>query len=190
MHAPTKELARFRICLFVSLFAVVSFAAPAAHAASAAEISRKAGVALEQLLASQPAARALAEEARAILVFPNIVKGGFLFGGQFGDGALRESGRTTAYYRTLAASYGLQAGIESYGYALFFMSDKALDYLRKSHGWELGVGPTIVVLDHGAAGALTTTTARNDVYAIFFDQKGLMAGFGLQGTKITPIHPK
>jgi lipid-binding SYLF domain-containing protein len=164
-------------------------AAPAADAASAAELDRKSAAALEQLVASNAGARTLAREARAILVFPTIVKGGFMFGGQFGDGALREGGRSVAYYRSLAASYGLQAGVQSFGYALFFMNAEALDYLRKSHGFEVGVGPSIVVLDHGAAGALTSTTARSDVYAVFFDQKGLMAGIGIQGTKITPIHP-
>jgi lipid-binding SYLF domain-containing protein len=176
--------------LCAGLLAGVLVPTGAAHAGRAADIDRKVNAAMEQLLSSHDAARALARDARAILVFPNIVKGGFLFGGQFGDGALREDGRTTGYYRSLAVSYGLQAGVQAFGYALFLMNDKALDYLRKSHGFELGVGPSLVVLDHGAAGALTTTTGRSDIYAIFFDQKGLMAGIGLQGTKITPIHPK
>ena len=160
------------------------------HAASAAEIDRKAGEALQQLLASHEAARTLAREARAILVFPSIVKGGFLFGGQFGDGALRSGDRTLGYYRTVSASYGLQAGLQTYGYALFLMNESALAYLDKSGGWEIGVGPTLVVVDKGTAGALTTTTARSDVYAFFFDQQGLMAGIGLQGTKIFRIHPE
>jgi lipid-binding SYLF domain-containing protein len=161
-----------------------------AQAGSAAQIDRKAASALDQLLASSDAARALAGEARAILVFPNIVKAGFVFGGQFGDGALRSRGRTLGYYRTVSASYGLQAGVQSYGYALFLMNGSALAYLDKSEGWEIGVGPTLVVVDKGVAGAITTTTARSDVYAFFFDQQGLMAGIGLQGTKITRIHPK
>jgi lipid-binding SYLF domain-containing protein len=161
-----------------------------AHAASAAEIDRKVDVAMRDLLASHETARVLAKEARAILVFPNIVKGGFLFGGQFGDGALRREGRTVAYYRSLAASYGLQAGVQTFGYALFLMNEKALEYLEKSAGWEIGVGPTLVVVDKGTASALTSTTARSDVYAFFFDQQGLMAGIGLQGTKITRIHPE
>jgi lipid-binding SYLF domain-containing protein len=160
------------------------------HAASAAEIDRKVDVAIRDLMASHEAARLLAKEARAILVFPNIVKGGFLFGGQFGDGALRREGRSVAYYRSLAASYGLQAGVQTFGYALFLMNEKALEYLEKSAGWEIGVGPTLVVVDKGTASALTSTTARSDVYAFFFDQQGLMAGIGLQGTKITRIHPE
>ena len=69
------------------------------------------------------------------------------------------------------------------------MSDAALTYLRTSDGWEIGTGPSVVILDTGTAAALTTTTARADVYAIFFDQKGLMAGLGLQGSKITRINP-
>lgn len=170
--------------------ACVTLVAPAAHAASAANLDRDSKAALETLLASNAGARALAKEARAILVFPQIVKGGFLFGGQFGDGAMRERGRVTGYYRSLAASYGLQAGLQTFGYALFFMNEKALRYFHESAGFELGVGPSIVVADHGLATSLSTTTARSDIYAVFFDQKGLMAGIGIQGTKITPIHPK
>jgi lipid-binding SYLF domain-containing protein len=191
MHRISAAIDRSRRCAALALLVVGALAtAPQAHAASAAKLDQKAQAALEKLVASNATARALAKEARAVLVFPNIVKGGFVFGGQFGDGALREGVRSIAYYRSVAASYGFQAGLQSYGYALFFMNEGALDYLRKSHGFELGVGPSLVVLDHGAAAAFTTTTARSDVYAIFFDPKGLMAGIGLQGTKITEIHPK
>lgn len=160
-----------------------------AHAKSAAEISRESNAALKQLLSSNKAARALAESARGILVFPTILKGGFLFGGQFGEGALLERGRATAFYRTVSASYGLQAGVQKYGYALFLMNQGAVEYLNKSDGWELGVGPTLTVVDEGISGSLSTTTARSDIYAFFFDQKGLMAGLGLQGTKLFRIHP-
>ncbi len=182
--------ARVRVVLFAAAVLLAAGLVQPAHAGSAAEIDRKAAAALDELLASHEAARVLAREARAILVFPSIVKGGFLFGGQFGDGALRSQGRTLGYYRTVSASYGLQAGLQTFGYALFLMNDSALAYLDKSEGWEIGVGPTLVVVDKGTAGALTTTTARSDVYAFFFDQKGLMAGIGLQGTKITRIHPE
>ena len=98
-------------------------------------------------------------------------------------------GRTVGYYNSLAASYGLQAGVQSFGYALFFMNKEALAYLDRSEGWEIGVGPSIVIVDAGAAKSLTTTTAKDDVYAFTFDQKGLMAGLGIQGSKITRIYP-
>jgi lipid-binding SYLF domain-containing protein len=73
---------------------------------------------------------------------------------------------------------------------MFLMSDKAIRYLDETHGWEIGVGPTVVIMDEGAAGSFTTTTAKDDVYAFFFDQEGLMAGLGIQGSKITRIYPK
>lgn len=161
-----------------------------AHAASKVEIDRDVDSALQKLYESTPAAKVLSEKATAILVFPSIIKGGLIIGGQYGEGALREQGKTSGYYRSVALSYGLQAGAQTFGYALFFMNKEALDYLNKSEGWEVGVGPSIVVVDMGAAKALTTTTAKDDIYAFFFDQRGLMAGLGLQGTKITRIEPK
>jgi lipid-binding SYLF domain-containing protein len=159
------------------------------HAASRAEIDRDANAALRQLYDSNPQALMLAERAKGILVFPAIVKGGFIIGGQLGDGTLRVGGKTAGYYRSVAVSYGLQAGVQSFGYVLFFMNDSALNYLSKSEGWEIGVGPSIVIVDAGVARSLTTTTLKDDIYAFIFSQKGLMAGLGLQGTKITRINP-
>ncbi len=156
-------------------------------AASAAEINRKAAAALRALYEGTPAAKELGAKAKGILVFPSIIKAGFIVGGQYGEGALRKGGKTVAYYNTVAASYGLQAGAQKFGYALFFMSESALKYLDKSDGWEIGSGPSIVIVDKGMARALTTTTAKHEVYAFFFSQKGLMAGLGLQGSKISRI---
>jgi lipid-binding SYLF domain-containing protein len=158
-----------------------------AIAASAAEIDRDVNAALKELYVSSPVAKDLSAKAKAILIFPSIVKGGFMVGGQYGEGALIKEGKTVGYYNSVAASYGLQAGLQKFGYALFFMKDSVLEYLDKSEGWEIGVGPSIVIVDKGTARALTSTTAKDDIYAFFFDQTGLMAGLGLQGSKITKI---
>lgn len=167
----------------------ITFLSLPARAASAAEINRNVRIALKQLYATSPAARALGAQARAVLIFPSIVKGGFIVGAQHGEGALLMGGRTVGYYNTVAASYGLQAGVQKFGYALFFTNDSALGYLHRSGGWELGTGPSIVVVDKGLAKSLSTSTVREGVYAFFFAQKGLMAGLGLQGSKITEITP-
>lgn len=158
-----------------------------ADAASAAEIEREARATLEQLYSESSAAKALGQKAEGILVFPSIVKAGFMVGGQYGEGALFENGDVSGYYRTIQGSYGLQLGFQKYGYALFFMSQPALDWLEKSKGWELGVGPSIVVMDKGAATSASTTTGQAEIYAFFFSQQGLMGGLGIQGTKITRI---
>jgi lipid-binding SYLF domain-containing protein len=153
----------------------------------AAEIDRDVKSALRELYSESTSAKALGKKAKGILVFPSIVKGGFLVGGQYGEGALLRGGKTINYFSTIQVSYGLQAGIQKHGYALFFMTDKAMNWLGKSDGWEIGVGPSIVIVDEGVATAKTTTTLQADIYAFFFDQKGLMGGLGLQGTKITEI---
>ena len=95
-----------------------------------------------------------------------------------------------AYYRTSAASYGFQGGVKKFAYALFFMTDSAVDYLDKSGGWAIGTGPSVVVVDQGMARSLTTTSLRSDVYAFIFDQSGLMGGIGIEGSKITKIEPR
>ena len=158
-----------------------------ARAASAAGIDADVDAALMKLYEEQPVAKMLAEKAVAILVFPNMVKAGFLVGAQYGEGALLKKGRTVGYYNSVAASYGLQAGAQTFGYVLFLMTNSAVHYLNRSGGWEIGVGPSIVVADEGIARTLTSTTLKSDVYAFIFDQKGLMAGIGLQGSKITKI---
>jgi len=129
----------------------------------------------------------IAKQARAVLVFPNIVKAGLIFGGAYGEGALKRGSRVTDYYNSFSASWGLQAGAQSYGYALFLMNQKAVDYLNRSEGWEIGVGPTVVVVNEGVAKNLSTTTLKDDAYAFIFDQKGLMAGVSIEGTKVSKI---
>jgi len=159
----------------------------AVQAATAAELNKNGSAVLAKLYKSVPKAKELAAKAKGILVFPSIVKAGFMVGGLFGEGVLLKDSKPVAYYSTVAASYGYQAGVQKYGYAMFLMNDKALEYLDKSDGWEVGTGPSIVVLDQGAAGGLSTTSVRDDVYAFIFNQTGLMAGAGLQGSKITKI---
>ena len=160
-----------------------------AWGASASEINRSATQALNTLYKNNSGARSLGDKAVGILIFPSIVKGGFIIAGQFGDGVLRKGGKPVAYYRSLAASYGFQAGAQAFGYVLFFMDNASLSYLDKSGGWELGTGPSLVVLDQGFAKSMSTTTLQKGVYAFIFNQKGLMGGAGIQGTKITRINP-
>ena len=158
-------------------------------AASKATIDRDAKATLDKLYKNNPGAKALGDKSVGVLVFPSIVKGGFIIAGQFGDGALRRNGKSVAYYRSLAASYGFQAGAQAFGYVLFFMDDDSLRYLDNSAGFELGTGPSLVVLDSGFGKNFSTTTLQKGIYAFIFNQKGLMGGVGIQGTKITKINP-
>ncbi len=158
---------------------------------SASKISRDSRAALKSLYAQNSAARALGQKAKGVLVFPSIIKGGLIVGAQAGNGAMiRDTGVISGYYQTTAASYGLQAGVQEFGYALFLMDDQAFSSLKRSGGWEIGSSPSFVVVDKGMANTLTTTTMDKSTYAFIFDQKGLMGGLGLQGAKITRINPE
>ena len=184
-----KVLKRFILIGFISAFFLAAGSVQV-FAATAAELDREALQALHQLYSESPAAAKLGKAAKGILIFPKVYKAGFILGGQYGEGALIVNGNVVGYFKTMGGSYGLQAGAQAFGYALFFMTDKALKYLLNSSGWEIGVGPSIVVVDKGAAKSLTTTTGKDDIYAFFFSQKGLMAGLGLQGNKISRLQPE
>jgi lipid-binding SYLF domain-containing protein len=160
-------------------------AAPA-NAATADDLNRDANQALQMLFRTNPIAHDISGKARAVLVFPNIIKAGLVFGGSYGEGILKE-GSKVDYYNSVSGSWGLQAGAQSYGYVVFLMSNKAVDYVHKSDGWELGVGPTVVVVNEGVAKNLSTSTLKDDAYAFIFDQQGLMAGVSIEGTKISRI---
>jgi lipid-binding SYLF domain-containing protein len=174
--------------LAASLVTLVPIAAAfGATPKSDPQADEAAAAALRKLIAGNPAARQLNEKALGVLVFPKIVKVGFLLGGAYGEGVLLQGGNTVGYYRSSAASYGLQAGAQWFGYALFFMNAGALKYLDDSSGFEIGLGPSVVVVDQGMAKKFSSTTLSQDVYAFIFNQKGLMAGLGIEGSKITKI---
>lgn len=185
MMRPTRSLT---LACAVAAVALASTVPRPARAASAAELSRDSAAELGKLYARQPSAKVLGQKAKGILVFPAMVKAGFMFGGQVGEGVLRKNGRVDGYYNSVAASYGFQAGVQKFGYALFFMTNAALDQLDSTHGFEVGVGPSLVVVDEGIGRSITSNTITSDVYAYIFNQKGLMAGAGIQGSKITRIN--
>jgi lipid-binding SYLF domain-containing protein len=158
-----------------------------ALAADRGALVRDARAAYEKLITSVPAAKNLSKTATAVLVFPNITKAGLVVGGQYGDGVLFKGGKVAGYYNTSGASYGMQVGAQQFGYAMFLMNDKAVKSLGANEGFEVGLGPTVVVIDEGMSKTLTTTAAKDDIYAFIFSQKGLMGGLGLQGNKITRL---
>lgn len=173
----------------IGLVASILVIATAVRAESAANMERSARHALAELYKTTPAAKMIGGNAAGVLVFPDIIKGGFLAAGQYGDGVLFNGEKLAGYYNTAAVSFGFQAGIQKFGYALFFLTKKDLQYLSSSDGWEVGTAPSLTVVDRGIAGSMSTTTLHEGIYAFFFEQKGLMGGLSLQGTKITKIHP-
>ena len=176
-----------RALLMALVISLPMAASVPAFAASKSELNASSKQVLSNLVSQVPAAKAAQSKAVAVLVFPSVTKAGLMVGGQYGEGVLWRKGKPVGYYNTAGASWGLQAGAQQYGYAMFFMTEKALKYLDSSEGFEVGVGPSVVVVDSGMAKNITSSTLTEEIYAFVFAQKGLMAGMGLQGNKITKL---
>lgn len=158
-----------------------------ALAASTADLEMDAARTLGTLYRHNTVAEAIGRQARAILVFPKIVKAGLIVGGSYGEGVMLQAGQVVGHYSSASASWGWQAGAQSYAYVLFLMNETAVRHLEQSKGWELGVGPSVVVVNEGVARNLSTTTLKEDAYAFVTDQQGLMASLSIEGTKITRL---
>jgi lipid-binding SYLF domain-containing protein len=172
------------------VLAAGALALPAnARAASRREIDAEVQAALTRLR-DLPNTEPLLRQAKSMLIFPRIISGGFIIGGQYGEGAALQNGRTQGYYSIAGVSLGLLAGAQSAGLAMFFMTEEAVGALARADGWEIGTGPSVVVLDRGVQANATSTTLNEPVYAITFGQQGLMASLSLTGTKITRINPE
>lgn len=158
-----------------------------ASAATAEDLDRDSLQALQTLYKAEPVAKTLAQSAKAVLVFPNVIKAGLVFGGSYGEGVLLKGSKVIDYYNSVAGSWGVQVGAQTYGYAVFLMTDDAVSYIEKTKGWEVGVGQTVVVVDEGVAKNISSSSLKNDAYAFIFSQQGLMAGVSIEGTKISHI---
>jgi lipid-binding SYLF domain-containing protein len=183
-----KNIRTAFLTLLLGAFATLSLGAfHDARAATPDDLNRDSDAALHMLVTTNPAAANVAKNAKAILIFPNIVKAGLIFGGAYGEGELKQGSVLDGYYNTVTASWGFQAGAQSYGYVVFLMNDAAIKYVHETHGWEIGTGPTVVVVNEGVAKNLSTSSLKDDAYAFIFDQQGLMASLSLEGTKISRI---
>lgn len=182
-----KVIWYLRLVLAIPIFLFVAACStnPTVATGGDPELDAKARAALKQLYIETPKARELQSRAKAVLVFPDIIKAGLIVGGESGKGVMfAPDGKILGYYRARAASYGLQAGAQSFSEALFLMTDSAITSLTSGAGLSVGTGPSIVVVDAGMAKSMTTTTLKSDVYAFIFGQQGLMGGLGLQGQRI------
>ena len=120
--------------LFVALtFTALATLSGGALAATPEDLNKDSNQALSMLVKENPIAADISKKAKAVLIFPNIVKAGFIFGGAYGEGVLRQDHKYTGYYNSVTASFGWQAGAQSYGYVVFLMSNKAVKYIDETN---------------------------------------------------------
>ena len=175
--------------LFAALFALLAVAAttPKSEAASAPEIDAGVHATLDNFFYRIRGARELAHKSVGILVFPSVVKAGFGFGGEYGEGALLIHGRRADYYNTLSASFGFQLGVQERSVIIMFMTDEALDRFERTAGWKVGVDGSIAIITLGIGGSIDTNKITSPVVGFILDPKGLMYNLTLEGSKISRI---
>jgi lipid-binding SYLF domain-containing protein len=156
-------------------------------AASTGEINASVTRTLERFYQQVPGARELGARAAAVLVFPTIVKAGFGFGGEYGEGAMRIGGKTAGYYNTVAASFGFQIGAQARSVIIMFMTPEALASFRRVDGWKVGVDGSVAIITVGAGGSIDTDKITSPVVGFVVDPKGLMYNLTLEGSKISRI---
>jgi len=161
--------------------------AVSAYAATAREIDVSVDVALERFYKEVKGAHEFTKSAKALLILPKVIKGGFFFGAEYGEGALRIGGKSVAYYNIASGSFGLTFGGEQKDIIIAFMTDDALNKFRKSENWEAGIDGNIAVLDVGAGATVSTATIKDPIVGFVFGVKGLMADASFKGSKLTKL---
>ncbi|HWR88707.1 MAG TPA: YSC84-related protein [Dissulfurispiraceae bacterium] len=181
-----KSIRLFIVCALFSLICLPALA-DTVSAATAMEIDVSVDVAMERFYKQVSGAPEFAKAAKALLVMPNVKKGGFFIGGQYGEGALRVGGKTTAYYNLISGSYGITFGAQAMDIIIAFMTDEALRQFQAAEGWEIGVDGNVALIEIGAGTRLDSTTLRDPIIGFVFDVKGLMVDISLKGAKFTRL---
>jgi lipid-binding SYLF domain-containing protein len=178
------------IFIWMSLFFMSMIMSTSAYAKSKGEIDASVTAAFSRFESEIPAAKSLLDSAKAVLVMPGVIKGGFWFGGQYGEGAVFVQGEKFDYYNMMSASFGFQFGAQKKDIFLLFMDDSAFRQFRAGEGWEVGVDGSVVIIDVGTEGSIDTTKTNQAVIGFVMGQKGLMIDVSLEGTKFNRISPE
>lgn len=158
-----------------------------ARADSAEEIDAGVAATLEKFYNEVGDGKKIVQEAKGVLVFPSVYKAGFVFGGEYGEGALQIKGKTVDYYNTVAGSFGFQIGAQKKSIILVFMQDEVLNNLRQSSNWKVGADASVTLITIGADGSIDTAKFNEPILAFVIGQKGLMYNLTLEGTKFTKL---
>ncbi len=175
-----------RVLLLITVMSV--FLSSNLLAKTAREIDVSVDVAIERFHKQVIGAKELIAASKGMLVMPNVIKGAFIIGGEYGEGALRVGGETVGYYNTISGSIGFQIGGQAKDIILLFMTDDAIKQFRASSGWEAGVDGNVALITIGAGERVDTTTSKDPIVGFVFDAKGLIADISLKGAKFTKLN--
>ncbi|MCF6244982.1 MAG: lipid-binding SYLF domain-containing protein [Sulfurovum sp.] len=174
--------------LLITLLLTLLFTQTSA-AKTVQEMEKEVDFAIEKFKQEVQGGEKFLSKVKGYLVLPSVIKGGFIVGGKYGEGALRVKGKTKFYLSMSAASIGLQAGAQEYSMVIAFITESALKSFYKGNGWEAGVDGSITVAEWGVSKDISSISFEKPIVAFIYGEKGLMAGVSIAGTKFEQITP-
>jgi lipid-binding SYLF domain-containing protein len=183
----TKRLISTVAAAIILALVIAPLFSEVAQARSAREIDVSVDVVLDRFKNEVPGAKEFLKNAKGVLIIPNVIRIGFVFGGEYGEGALLVGGKTVDYYSLAGGSFGFQIGAQSKNVVLIFMDEGALTTFRDSLGWTAGVDGSIAFIDYGTGRSVDTDNLRDPIVGFVFGVKGLMANLSLEGSKFTKL---
>jgi len=191
MHLKTlfirKSILKVFTTVFIITLLVTANFSSVARAVTAKEIDVSVDVALDRFKNEVSGANEFLANAKGVLVIPNVIRVGFVLGGEYGEGALLVDGKTVDYYSLAAGSLGLQIGAQSKNIVIVFMDENALMKFRDSLGWRAGIDGSIALVDQGAGASVDTGNLQHPIVGFIFGVKGLMVNLSLEGSKFTKL---
>jgi len=182
----TRTLLTSALVAVIALSGCVTNSSPGFEAGPAPRMEEGVATTMTALYDSAPGARELAAKARGILVFPRVLDGGVIVGGEYGRGQLSIDGRNVGSYKVTSISLGLQAGLQSQSLVLMFMSQEALDRFTRDNTWTAGADASVAIGRVGANGRLEAVN-ESGVIAFALTNAGVMAGARVDGTRISKV---
>jgi len=179
--------ASMKILFVVCMAVVIGILPVSSYAATANEIDAGVNASLDRFVKEVKGAQEFLDAAKGVLIMPGVIQGGLVIGAEYGEGALRIGGKTVAYYNVVSGSFGYQIGAQKKDIILVFMDDAVLEKFRNSENWRAGVDAKITVVNVGADESLNTMKFQQPVVGFVFDQKGLMAGATIEGSKFSKL---
>ncbi len=135
-----------------------------------------------------PEFKGILQRSKGVLVFPSLVKAGFIFGGEGGSGVLVAHGSTgwsyPAFYTMGSGSFGLQIGVQDAEVILALMTDKGLEQVMKSE-MKLGADASVAAGKKGTGVEAATTTNFGADILSYAKAKGAYAGATFEGSVIS-----
>jgi len=176
--------------IFITLILLLSFSNFIYASSSSNDFMLDSNKALKKFYNQVNGSKEFLHKSKAFIIFPKITKGGFLFGGEYGEGVLTVDGKfTKQFYSISSFSLGFQAGLQQHSMIIAFLSERALNNFFQNHRLSGSIDGTLNIHNIKFSKDISSLSFENFTYTFVFNEAGLMGGLSLEGSKFNRIYP-